>query len=63
MGPPICVINRGSNGYILVRPIMTMGKIIKVTTLYEEWLKEVKVCLVPREITMLKHPSRLTESS
>jgi hypothetical protein len=45
MGPPTCVGNRGIKEYVLIRPTTTMGKVINVTTLYYEWLKEVKIDL------------------
>jgi hypothetical protein len=43
----MCIGNRGNNEYILVRPTTTMGKVVNVTTLYDEWLKEVKIDLMP----------------
>jgi hypothetical protein len=45
MPPVTCVSNCGSNEYVLVRPMTTMGKVANVITIYEEWLKESKVDL------------------
>jgi hypothetical protein len=43
--PATCVGNRGQKEYVLIRPTTTMGKAVNVTTLYAEWLKEVKIDL------------------
>jgi hypothetical protein len=42
MGPVMCIGNRGLKEYVLIRSMITMGKVENVTTLYAEWLKEVK---------------------
>jgi hypothetical protein len=44
-GPATCVGNRGLKEYVLIRPRTTMGKSVNVTTLFAEWLKEVKIDL------------------
>jgi hypothetical protein len=45
MGPATCVGNRGLKECVLIRPTTTMGKAVNITTLYTEWLKEVKIDL------------------
>jgi hypothetical protein len=45
MVPVTCVGNRGLKEYVLIRPTTMMGKTVNVTTLYVEWMKEVKIDL------------------
>jgi hypothetical protein len=45
MGPATCVGNRVLKEYVLIRPTTTMGTSVNITTLYAEWMKEVKIDL------------------
>jgi hypothetical protein len=42
MCPVTCVVNQDLKEYVLILPTIMMGKSVNITTLYTEWLKEVK---------------------